>query len=51
MPLFIEENVKETDTKKFKCKLDNEVLKESNLIDHFERKHKSEFKQWSNKKH
>ena len=53
MPLFIEENIKETDcnnynyttiyifintiyqAKKFKCKFDNEVLKEQNVVDHF----------------
>ena len=67
MPLFIEENIKETDcnnynyttiyifiniiyqAKKFKCKFDNEVLKEQNVVDHFSLKHKQEFQKWLDK--
>ena len=54
MPVFMEENIKATDckeltynpAKKFKCKLDNEVLKESNLMEHFNTNHKQDFKKW-----
>jgi hypothetical protein len=37
--------------KKFKCKFDGQVLKESTMVQHFEKHHKVEFKSWSKKLH
>ncbi|CAD8049698.1 unnamed protein product [Paramecium sonneborni] len=50
MPMFIEQNIKETDSNKFKCKFDGQILKEHTLVQHFEKNHKKEFEAWSKKK-
>ncbi|KAM3130108.1 DnaJ subfamily C member 21 [Paramecium bursaria] len=47
---FVEDNVKETSTGKFKCAFDNQIQKTSKLVHHFEKKHQKEFTEWQLKK-
>jgi curved DNA-binding protein CbpA len=48
MPMFMEENIVEAGNK-FKCKFDNKVLTEMKLMEHFDKDHKKEFKDWLKK--
>lgn len=47
-PDFIEKNVTDLKKKGFKCKFDGEILKENDLIQHFEDHHIKELQKYSN---